>query len=128
MVHSPQVKWARWQAKQALLAFLRRGRSGSLALEALEGFGFCAGELAPEAWSVFCSAAMSLPSGSRLYSGEGDASSASGVVIISPLGYTGATARTGCVASVGGRCRRTFLLRAAVNVASYIPGVAGQPM
>ena len=92
-LYSPQVRWARWQAKHALRAFLRRGLRGSFAFEA--GFRplavFCEGEPS----SVFCSAAMS-SSRSPLYSGERDASSASGVAILSPRRCAGAPGSHGC--------------------------------
>lgn len=82
--YSPQVRCALWQAKHALRAFFRLGLVGSLSFtfEVFEPLvDFRPGEPSPEC-SVRCSAAMS-SSKSALYSGEGDASSGSGVVIIS---------------------------------------------
>lgn len=96
--YSPHVRWARWQAKHALRAFLRRGRRGSLALGLLFA-GFCVGEVSPGWRSAFCSAAMS-SSKSLRYSGEGEASSASEVVMISPSlerAGTGGQAQTAVV-------------------------------
>jgi hypothetical protein len=61
------------------------------------------GEDAPDGRSVVCSAAMSFSSSrSLLYSGEGDASSAPGVVIISPLLSAGTLAKHGLSAVVYG--------------------------
>lgn len=82
---SPQVRWARWQAKHALRAFFLRGRLGSFASFAAEVLSvafFWPGEFSREVWrSLLCSAAIS-SSSSPVYSGEGEASSASGVDII----------------------------------------------
>lgn len=80
-LYSPHVRWARWQAKHALRAFFRRGLSGSFAFGLPLVLFFCEGEASPAWRSADCSAAMS-SSRSLLYSGEGDASSASGVVMI----------------------------------------------
>ena len=57
--------------------------------------GFWVGEASPDWRSVVCSAAMS-SSRSLLYSGEGDASSASGVVIISLYAAQALRASTDC--------------------------------
>jgi hypothetical protein len=119
--YSPHVRWARWQAKHALRAFFLRGLRGSFAFEA--GFWplelFCEGEPS----SVFCSAAIS-SSKSLLYSGEGEASWASGEAMISPLLVAGPRARTDAavVATAGAEdARLVFVQPSVITLGSTRP-------
>lgn len=96
--HLPHVRCALWHAKQARLAFFRRGREGSLAL-LLVGWllpllAWALGDFSSvEARSIFSSAMMPDSSCSGPGSGEGDASSASGDILTFPqFGYTSHTA------------------------------------
>jgi hypothetical protein len=98
----PHVRWARWQAKQARLAFFLLGLRGSFGFGLVCPLeGFCWSDEPEALLSVFAagvpsfrdSAMFSVSSWSPLNSGSGDTSSALGDMISLSLGSPGYRSR-----------------------------------